>query len=92
MSVVAVWCLLAVLAAAAPSPSSAMPHCSCTYKSCQPELRVFECPFGEGRDPCDCCRVCLKGPGEACSPFDVACGRGFYCEPVSGRCRSVTRT
>ncbi|KAF0303290.1 hypothetical protein FJT64_024733 [Amphibalanus amphitrite] len=83
-------CLLAVtVLAVLLASAAAMPACNCTYRSCEPELREFHCPYGEGRDPCDCCRVCLKGPADKCGPLETPCGHGLYCDPVKGQCRSV---
>jgi len=68
-----------------PAPSAGMPHCNCTFNSCE-GLRSLpkRCQYGEGRDPCDCCRVCLKGPEEPCGPNQTKCGKvgkvGLFCK------------
>ncbi|KAF2363938.1 Insulin-like growth factor-binding protein IGFBP [Trinorchestia longiramus] len=40
------------------------------------------CNWGVGTDPCACCNICLKGPGEVCGgPWYVEghCGEGLQC-------------
>ncbi|KAA0203464.1 hypothetical protein HAZT_HAZT010688, partial [Hyalella azteca] len=53
----------------------------CAEYDCQP-LPPSTCQWGVGKDPCGCCDVCLKGPGEVCGgPWNTSgwCGEGLTC-------------
>lgn len=53
----------------------------CSMQTC-PSL-PGPCNSGVGKDPCGCCDVCSKGPGEECGgPFDILglCGTNLNCD------------
>ncbi|XP_018008457.1 single insulin-like growth factor-binding domain protein-1 [Hyalella azteca] len=76
-------CTVALLVAA--SVICAAEALSCSY------CRRWECPvsprschWGTGLDLCQCCPICLQGPGERCggpSASDGTCGTGLWCQP-----------
>ncbi|XP_018008435.1 keratin-associated protein 5-1 [Hyalella azteca] len=73
------------------------PQCACKPASCS----APECKYGVGKDSCDCCDVCLLGPGVTCGgPGDVhgKCGRNMACVKIDpkdansiGTCRIIPR-
>jgi hypothetical protein len=62
---------------------------------CRP-LDVQSCRYFTGTDRCNCCLVCLKGPGEECGETFGQCARHLYCQTFGrsgkGRCSRINPT
>nr|G4V4G0.1 RecName: Full=Single insulin-like growth factor-binding domain protein-2; Short=SIBD-2; Flags: Precursor [Cupiennius salei]CCD22033.1 single insulin-like growth factor-binding domain protein-2 [Cupiennius salei] len=66
------------------SSASALSCIPCVPEECEDP---GPCEYGKVLDPCQCCLICRKGPGEICGgPWNLqgVCAEGFACITLSG--------